>query len=306
MKILVICETKGKKNNGLRVADALTLLGHEVRTVPPVAAADRIGGSELVLMTGNVVSLEHVRPGSFGRIRAAVPKSVPLVLWYFDLCSPAMKHSPWKFKIVRGMAPRLDLLAMTDHSWSWEAVTPRFLHLLQGVDQAEFAAEPAPYEPRSRDVIFTGGTEPPFHDRLDAIKLIRRYRHSVAVYGRSSPHSIFGAAFWAEHQKAKCVFVPTPPRQAPARYWSNRVYLATATGTPCVVGWTEGLDAHFQDGRDVLFFSSPSELMAAVELLIHDPGARERIGRAGRIRTLADHTYQNRALDLLAAIFPKE
>jgi spore maturation protein CgeB len=125
----------------------------------------------------------------------------------------------------------------------------------------------------------------------------------VAVYGRDAAQTAFGEAFWREHQRSRVVFVPKPPSWAPCRYWSNRIYLATATGTPAVAGWTEGLEGHFQDGRDLLFYRTQQELESAIDLLLSDTEARIRIGTAGRRRTLEDHTYAKRSAELMAAIF---
>jgi hypothetical protein len=308
MKRIVIVtnprDGRGNKANGIRVGEALAGLGHSVALASHDQAARGAGleGADLALLFGTVVSDEAKRPGLFSKIRAQVKPTTVLALWYFDLCCPGMKNSPWKNTTVRRMAPRLDWLFMTDHSHAWEKHTRNFRHLAQGIDPAEFAKAPAPHFSRLRDVIFTGGTRPPFQDREKALAGLRR-RFSVAVYGRDAAQTAFGEAFWREHQRSRVVFVPKPPSWAPCRYWSNRIYLATATGTPAVAGWTEGLEGHFQDGRDLLFYRTQQELESAIDLLLSDTEARIRIGTAGRRRTLEDHTYAKRSAELMAAIF---
>lgn len=306
-RVVVVTNPKdgrGNKANGIRVGEALAGLGHSVAVASHDHAARGTGleGADLVLLFGTVVSDEARRPGLFAKIRAQVKPSAALALWYFDLCCPGMRNSPWKNAVMRKIAPAIDWLFMTDHSYGWEKHTRNFRHLLQGVDPAEFAKEPEPHFSRLRDVIFTGGTRPPFQDRENALAGLRR-RFSVAVYGRDAGQSAFGPTFWQEHQRSRVVFVPKPPSWAPRRYWSNRIYLATATGTPAVAGWTEGLEAHFQDGRDLLFYRTQAELEDAIDLLLSDTAARIRVGTAGRRRTLEDHTYAKRAAELMAAIF---
>lgn len=308
MKRIVIVtnpkDGRGNKANGIRVGEALASLGHSVAHASHDQAARGTGleGADLALLFGTVVSDEARRPGLFAKIRAQVKPSTALALWYFDLCCPGMKNSPWKNTTMTRIAPRLDWLFMTDHSYAWEKHARNFRHLAQGVDPAEFAKTPEPHFSRLRDVIFTGGTQPPFQDREKALAGLR-HRFSVVVYGRDAGKTAFGEAFWREHQKSRVVFVPKPPSWAPKRYWSNRIYLATATGTPAVAGWTEGLDEHFQDGRDLLFYRTQPELEDAVDLLLSDTEARIRVGTAGRRRTLTDHTYAKRAAELIAAIF---
>ncbi|MFA5377911.1 MAG: glycosyltransferase [Dehalococcoidia bacterium] len=173
---------------------------------------------------------------------------------------------------------------------------------MQGVEPSEYSnkrvEEP---EPRVRDVIFTGGFAAPFQDRHVAIQALRGH-FSVGVFGRNSNRRIYNDDFWREHQRSRIAFIPTPPREAPKQYWSNRIYLATATGTPCVVGWTEGLDEQFEDERDVLYFRTQAEMISQVSRLKADPELRRRIGLAGRERTLREHTYQARSRQLIDAI----
>lgn len=300
-------DARGNKANGIRVAEALAALGHSVAVASHEGAAkgEPLAGADLVLAFGTLLRAERQRPGYFRRIRKAKPPNAAFALWYFDLCCPGMLNSPWKNEAMRAIAPELDWLIMTDHSYAWERHARNFLHLMQGVSPAEFSQEPEGQFSRPRDVIFTGGTQPPFQDRQKALAGLRR-RFSLGIYGRDAGQTLFGAAFWREHQRSKVVFVPKPPSWAPRRYWSNRIYLATATGTPAVAGWTEGLEDHFKDGRDVLFYQTQRELEDAVGLLVEDAGARIRIGRAGRERTLRDHTYRRRAEDLMQAIFGRK
>ncbi len=298
---------RGNKANGVRVGEAIAALGHSVALAGHEQAARgaALAGADLVLLFGTVVSDENRRPGLVRKIRSQTSPSAAFALWYFDICCPGMKNSPWKNATMRRIAPQLDWLIMTDHSYAWEAHAKNFLHLMQGVDPAEFSREPEGQFSRVRDVIFTGGTLPPFQDREKALAGLRR-RFSVGFYGRDAGQTCFGARFWAEHQRSRVVFVPKPPSWTPRRYWSNRIYLATATGTPAVAGWTEGLEEHFRDGRDVLFYNTQAELENAVAMLIEDAAARTRIGKAGRTRTMTEHTYLKRAEQLLAAIFGRK
>lgn len=309
-RILIVTNPKdgrGNKANGIRVGEALAGLGNSVAhsSHDQAARGEGMPGADLVLLFGTVISDEYRRPGLFRKIRAQVRPSTALALWYFDLCCPGMKNSPWKNSTMQRIAPALDWLFMTDHSWPWEKRAKNFRHLPQGIDPAEFDKPPEPHFSRLRDVIFTGGTRPPFQDRETALAGLRR-RFSVAIYGRDAAQTAFGSRFWTEHQRSRVVFVPKPPSWAPRRYWSNRIYLATATGTPCVVGWTEGLEDHFAAGQEVVYYRTQAELEGAISTLLADTDARARIGSAGRARTMKDHTYANRAAELMAAIFPEE
>lgn len=308
-KIVFVTEVNDKKGNlanGVRVGRALAALGHSTTWVSHEQAArgEHFKGADLVLAFGTLLTAESKRPGYFAKIRAAAGPSTAFAMWYFDICCPGMKNSPWKYTTMARVVDRLDWLIMTDHSYAWESKARNFLHLLQGVDPADFDGQPEGPHNRARDIIFTGGHRSPFQDRSWALKRLKT-RFSVGIFGRDSGKSIFGRKFWLEHQKSRVVFVPLPPAWAPRRYWSNRIYLATATGTPVVAGWTEGLDDHFEDDREVLFFRTSAEMMNRVEELLEDPGLRILVGRAGRERTLRDHTYSRRAQELMETIFRK-
>ncbi|MBE3126199.1 MAG: glycosyltransferase family 1 protein [Acidobacteria bacterium] len=126
-------------------------------------------------------------------------------------------------------------------------------------------------------------------------------RFSLVTYGSDSPEYVHGRRFIEAYQDARVAFVPAPPIEVP-NYWSNRIYLAAGTGIPCVVGWAPGLEAHYAGGSEVVYFHDSAEMLREIDLLLKSPGARARIGAAGRARTLRDHTYEARARELIASI----
>jgi hypothetical protein len=261
-----------------------------------------MASAALVLMFGTVVTAEAKRSGLTASIRKAMPAGSILALWYFDLANPAMRNSPWKYRVMRRIAPTLDWLVMTDHSYAWEQHAPQFLHLMQGVDPADFEGKVWPPEPRARDIIFTGGYHKSFDDRAEAIRLLKT-RFRVGAFGAGIGPAIYGQDFFLQYQRSRVAFVPAPIKEATHDYWSNRVYLATATGTPCVVGYTPGIEKHFEDGKEALFYHDNRELIQQTALLVDDPELREWVGFAGRARTLSEHTYTERCKTLMAAIF---
>lgn len=84
---------------------------------------------------------------------------------------------------------------------------------------------------------------------------------------------------------------------------SGRLFEAAACGCPVLSDAWEGLDAFFEPGREILVAQGPEEACAALEL---GDGELRRIGEAARARTLAEHTSQHRADELLAALARSE
>ncbi len=290
--------------NGYRVARALAAAGHDVSVMdhPAVTPAALIG-SDLVLAFGTVVSDEHKTPGIVDRLRRAVPPSAVLALWYFDYCHPSLRNAPWKHPVMRRVVPRFDFVATTDHSWPWESIAPRYMHLTQGVDPADFDGTVAAPEVRRHDFIYTGGNHTGFEYRERQLKrLSARWRGMII--GRGRWDRVYGPRFFRAYQTARIAFVPGPPPECGGHYWSNRIYLATATGTPCLVGWCPGIDDHFVGDSVVVYYHDDDDMMRRAAELIGDPFRRSRIGAAGRERTLTTHTYRKRTDDLMEAIWP--
>jgi spore maturation protein CgeB len=88
--------------------------------------------------------------------------------------------------------------------------------------------------------------------------------------------------------------------RAAMREWgytpSGRLFEATSCGTPLLTDSFPGLENFFEPGAEVLVADSPDAALAALDLPDAD---LERIGAAGRERTLAQHTGTFRARELV-------
>jgi hypothetical protein len=301
MKILALTDfvdRRGNPTNGVRVVKALKSLGHVCDVGNHRTNGRKLAGYDLILAFGTMVYSDRV--SHVERIARAKDNGTVFALWYFDACNPDFKHSVQKYRSMRSAAPHLDWLVMTDHSYPWENHAKRFYHLMQGIDPDDYSYNIE--ELKEFDVVFTGGFRGAFKDRGSMISTLQR-KYSVRIFGRNSPRSVFGRDFYCTHKKARVAFVPPPAPKVAYNYWSNRVYLAAATGTPCVVGYVKGLEEHYVGGEEVLYFNSKQELLEMTEYLVRNPAEAQRIGANGRNRTLTEHTYQDRAQALLKRIF---
>jgi spore maturation protein CgeB len=77
---------------------------------------------------------------------------------------------------------------------------------------------------------------------------------------------------------------------------SGRLFEAAACGAPLLSDAWEGLDLFFEPGREILTAATTEEAVAALEL---SDGELARIAAAARERTLAEHTSDHRAGELL-------
>lgn len=76
---------------------------------------------------------------------------------------------------------------------------------------------------------------------------------------------------------------------------SGRLFEAAACETPILSDTWEGLDSFFEPGREILVARNTDDALAALDL---SPGELSRVARAGRERTLAEHTAACRAREL--------
>jgi spore maturation protein CgeB len=80
---------------------------------------------------------------------------------------------------------------------------------------------------------------------------------------------------------------------------SGRFFEAAACGAPIVTDWFEGLDSFFDPGEQILIVNTPDDVVAALRM---DPQELTRLAARARERTLAEHTGDNRARELVRAI----
>jgi spore maturation protein CgeB len=77
---------------------------------------------------------------------------------------------------------------------------------------------------------------------------------------------------------------------------SGRLFEAAACGAPILTDVWEGLEMFFEPGREILTARTTTDALAALDLA---PAELQDIARAGRERTLDEHTSGHRAVQLL-------
>ena len=80
---------------------------------------------------------------------------------------------------------------------------------------------------------------------------------------------------------------------------SGRFFEAAACGTPILTDWWDGLDAFFMPGEELLVVESADDVLSALGRSDHE---LSRMAARARERTLAEHTAENRANELLSYI----
>ncbi len=78
-----------------------------------------------------------------------------------------------------------------------------------------------------------------------------------------------------------------------------RLYEATGVGSLLITDRKDNLSELFDIGKEVLEYSNPQEAVALIRYYLAHPEEGNDIARAGQRRTLKDHTYKNRMIELV-------
>ena len=83
---------------------------------------------------------------------------------------------------------------------------------------------------------------------------------------------------------------------------NRRTFELAAIGVTQVVDMRPDLPRHFEDGSEVLTFTTPEELKGQVKRAVQEDKYRERLASNARQRALRQHTYMHRMGELLRTV----
>lgn len=78
-----------------------------------------------------------------------------------------------------------------------------------------------------------------------------------------------------------------------------RLFEATGMGTLLITDNKKNIGDLFVPGKEIVVYSSKEEAVELTNFYISNPAEAEKIAKAGHIRTLKDHSYSERMLELL-------
>ncbi len=168
-------------------------------------------------------------------------------------------------------------------------------------------------QPYDADVVFCGnyyGQDfPGGDDRLKALKALRDVKIKFGVVGNGWGNTpwvpVLGKSkrFEQYHVYRNCKIVLSINNfNEVERYYSNRMFVALASGKPVVAHYVPRMEVDFTENEHCLWYKSIDELIEKVGRLLTDEAERERIGRNGRALAIRKHTWFQRVLDVLPVI----
>jgi hypothetical protein len=167
-----------------------------------------------------------------------------------------------------------------------------------------------PREP-SIDVSFVGKLSGDHKERARFIDRLCR-ELTIELWGSSTkglaPHALrqyrgsaWGADMFAVTRKSK-VALNQHEAWAGAHANNLRLYEATGVGTFLLTDWKPDLDRLFIPGVEVVTYQSLEECVEMAQYYLAHDEERETIARAGQARTLKEHTYDKRMIELVDII----
>jgi spore maturation protein CgeB len=81
-----------------------------------------------------------------------------------------------------------------------------------------------------------------------------------------------------------------------------RLFEATGIGTCLITDWKNNITNLFEPDQEIVTYTSSEDCYEKVQWLLNNPQQRFKIAQAGQARTLRDHTFQQRAIQLVEVI----
>jgi len=87
---------------------------------------------------------------------------------------------------------------------------------------------------------------------------------------------------------------------AAENYANNmRLYESTGVGTMLITDYKDNLNELFEVGKEIETYKTKEELLEKINYYLVDEDERQKIALAGQQRTLKDHTYEKRMIELI-------
>lgn len=149
------------------------------------------------------------------------------------------------------------------------------------------------------DIMFVGTLQPmhlPF--RRDLIsRLVKTYGNRFHWYGQKGDRQLRNDELEEKYSRAKVVVGDCVDSD---HYWSNRVYEVTGRSCLLIHPRVDGLEDHFEDGREIVLFDREDldSLVGKIDLLLADEETRVQVSKQGFEKTRSRNLLQHRALEI--------
>ncbi len=160
------------------------------------------------------------------------------------------------------------------------------------------------------DVSFVGTVSPDHQQRIALLEAVAG-RYDLKLFGSrpqavaaSSPlHRCYQGEVWGTDMyqvlRRSRVTLNSHIDLAGREAGNMRLFEATGAGTLLLTDFKDNLHTLFEPDREVAVWRSPGDCLEAIERALANDNSRADIAHAGQVRTLAQHTYRHRTLEIL-------
>jgi len=254
---------------------------------------------------------DAIRPETLVEIRRRWPRC--LVTHWMGDCRPQIE--PYLARVCR--ETHGTLISSVGQIPLFQAIgAPRVAYCQIGLDPAADLDGTPRWDPPFRvpEVVFCGdyyGHVADFQkgtsQRLSTLSALAHADLDVGVIGRGWPKEIpiAGECHVKQqhhvYKRAKVVIAVNHFNDVD-RYYSDRLLIAMASGTPVVAWHVPGLEHELTNMVDVVLAKSESDFVDRVKWLLSNPDKAAAIGRSGREKVAREHTWTARLRQLLPTI----
>ena len=268
-------------------------------------------GCDTIIMAGAL----PIRPGALAQLKASIPRCKVALLWpdpMLNLGSHIIQALPL-FDCVASYSEAASLhlqrLGASKIIWLCFAADPD-LHRADAITEADRAEYGC-------DISFVGNLRP---ERERAIRTLIRAGLNVKVWGerrwltqvadkqlartyfRGGP--LFGGAYYKAMRTAKVGLNVIDDTNYPAA--NMRFFEGLACGAAMLSSACPELEQTFRHRESIYYFQDDRELVEGAHELLRNDALRAQIAQEGERLVLAEHTYRQRAEELLKALYEHE
>jgi hypothetical protein len=174
----------------------------------------------------------------------------------------------------------------------------------QWIDLAKTAARTAAYH--AVKALRRAGARENFVRRIPMVRKAADFeaRPRLSVSAKLRPvvrPGVFGLDMYGMLKRSK-VALNIHADSSPTHASNMRLFEITGVGTCELTDWRDNLPELFEPEREVVTYRSMGECLEKARWLLAHPEEREQIAKRGQERTLRDHTFAKRAVELDAII----
>ena len=163
------------------------------------------------------------------------------------------------------------------------------------------------------DVSFVGTVSPDHRQRIALLEAVAE-RYDLKLFANptetlpaSSPlrrcfqGEVWGADMYQALRRSK-ITLNSHIDMAGREAGNMRLFEATGVGSFLLTDFKDNLSTLFEPGHEVMAWHSIKDCLNAIDRYLRNEGARTEIARAGQARTMAQHTYRHRVVEILGFV----